>query len=369
MSNIQKVRFAPSTGDFFSDLKTQVDAYFERTGKSPKGGLALYVQTAVMFAWLAGSYTLLMFVELNPWLAVVLAISLGLAVAGVGFNVMHDANHGSYSKHQLVNKAMRFSLDLIGGSSHLWRHKHNVLHHTYTNIEGLDTDGDAGMLLRLAPFQKWHWFHRYQHLYVWPLYAAFAIKWWFADDFRELLTGRIGGQKFPRPKAMGLMSTLLGKVLFFSWAFALPLVLHPTWWLVPLWLIASATTGLMLAVVFQLAHCAGEANHYDAASTPLMPMEWAVHQVTSTIDFAHENRLLSWYVGGLNFQVEHHLFAKICHTRYPAISKIVEQVCRKHDVPYFVQPSAFRAFVSNVRYLRELGRRPKGQIRQLSLRP
>jgi len=352
------MRFSSVGGNFFKELKEQVDAYFERTGKSTKGGWALYLQTTAMFLWLAGSYTLLMAVDLNPWLAVLLAISLGLAIAGVGFNVMHDANHGSYSKHRLVNSAMRFSLDLIGGSSYLWRHKHNVLHHTYTNIEGLDTDGDAGALLRLAPFQKWHWFHRYQHVYVWPLYALFALKWWFADDFRELITGRIGGQPFPRPKAVGVMTTLFGKVLFFSWAFVLPLLLHPTWWLIPLWLIASATTGLMLAVVFQLAHCAAEAKHFDASTTPEMPLEWAVHQVTTTVDFAHKNRLLSWYVGGLNFQVEHHLFAKICHTRYPAISKIVAEVCRSYDVPYFAQPTALKAFLSNVRYLYQLGRKP-----------
>ncbi len=355
MTPAQRVHFTPG-GAFFADLKSQVDAFFLRTGRRPQGGRALHLQTAIMLAWLAASYALLMFAHVHAWQAALLAVSLGLAVAGVGFNVMHDANHGSYSPSARVNRAMGFTLDLIGGSSYLWRYKHNVLHHSYTNIAGADTDGDASVLLRFAPAQPLRRFHRYQYLYAWLLYAVFALKWWFADDFRELITGRIGGEAYPRPTSRALAGTLLGKALFFGWAFVLPALLHPTLWLVPLWLLASATTGLVLATVFQLAHCVGEAAHYDARRVQRIPMEWAAHQVTSTVDFAPRNRLLRWYIGGLNYQVEHHLFTRVCHTWYPELTRIVEQVCRDHGVPYRSQPTLRSALAANVRYLRQLGR-------------
>ncbi|HEY3450422.1 MAG TPA: acyl-CoA desaturase [Myxococcales bacterium] len=349
-----KVRF--SSGEFNADLKRRVDEYFELSGRKPRGGWSLHLQTAVMLLWLAASYGVLMFASLPAWLVPPLAVSLGLAVAGVGFNVMHDANHGAYSPRRLVNRAMAYSLDLIGGSSYLWRQKHNVLHHTYTNIAGLDTDGDVGIFLRLTPSQPLRRFHRYQHLYAWLLYSVFALKWWFFDDFRELITGRIVTQPYPRPTRRALASTLVGKALFFGWAFVLPLVFHPTWWLVPIWLLASATTGVVLASVFQLAHCVGEAAHLDPGALQSAPQDWAAHQVTSTVDFARGNRLLRWYVGGLNFQVEHHLFTKISHTRYPEISPIVEKACLDHGVRYRSQPTLRAALAANLRYLRRLGR-------------
>lgn len=352
---VQKVHFPPG-GSFYADLKREVDAYLARAGKDLQGGWALHLQTAAMLCWFVLTYWLLVFVALAPWQTALLAISLGLAVAGIGFNVMHDANHGSYSTNARTNRALGFTLDLIGGSSYLWRQKHNILHHTYTNIAGMDTDGDAGPFLRLAPAQVLRPFHRFQHVYAWLLYLVFALKWWFFDDFRELITGRIGGHRYPRPKAPALAAALLGKALFFGWAFVLPIVLHPTWWLVPIWLLASATIGLVLASVFQLAHCVEEAAHFNLEATHEASSDWATLQVTTTVDFARANRILSWYVGGLNYQVEHHLFTRICHTRYPELAPIVERVCREHGLAYRAQPTLRSALRANVRYLRELGR-------------
>jgi linoleoyl-CoA desaturase len=346
----------PAAGKFHADLKRRVDDYFRRTGRSPRGGWAMRAKTAAMLAWLGGSYLLLLLANPAPWQAALLAVSVGLAMAGVGFDVMHDANHGSYSLHPRVNRAMAFSLDLLGGSSYLWRQKHNLMHHTYTNVSGLDADVEAGPLLRLAPAQRRRAVHRFQHLYAWLLYGVFPLKWWLVDDFRELGSGRIAGHPYPRPRGRALLGLVVGKGLFFGWALALPLALHPSWALVPLWLLAASTLGLVLATVFQLAHCVGEADFHEARGQRVMPSDWAVHQVTTTVDFARGSRLLSWYLGGLNFQVEHHLFPQVCHVHYPALSAIVEDTCRDHGVRYRAQPTLAAALGANLRWLRRLGR-------------
>jgi linoleoyl-CoA desaturase len=297
-----------------------------------------------------------MFAPVPAWLAPILLVSIGLAMAGIGFCVMHDANHGGYSASPLVNRILGFTSDLIGGSSHLWRHKHNILHHTYTNISGMDGDLDAGPLLRFAPWQSRHGFHRFQHLYIWVLYGFFPLRWFFVDDFVELATGRIGGQSFPPPRGWDLASMLAGKAFFLGWAFVLPIVLHPTWALIPMWLLASLVLGNVMAVVFQLAHCAEEADfHESRGGSQVMGAEWAVHQVTTTVDFARGNGFLCWYLGGLNFQVEHHLFPRICHVHYPALSRIVEDTCRAHGVRYRAEPTFRAALSANVRWLRRMG--------------
>jgi linoleoyl-CoA desaturase len=348
------VRFS-TQGEFHADLKRGVARYFAETGLSSRADARMWTKTVVMLAWAAGSYALLVFGDVAAWQRVLLAASLGFAMAGIGFGVMHDANHGSYAQGRLGNRIIGFTLDLIGGSSYLWRHKHNVLHHTYTNVTGLDTDLGGNALLRFAPDQPHRPIMRFQHLYVWALYAIYPVGWWFVDDFHRLVTGRIGGNAIPRPGARELAALFLGKALFFGWAVILPIAVHPTWLVLPLAAIAVATLGVTLALTFQLAHCVGEADFHDGARA-LPVRDWAAHQVTTTVDFARGNPLLSWYLGGLNFQVEHHLFPKICHVHYAALSRIVEETCAAHGVRYTAQPTLRAAIRSNVRWLRELGR-------------
>jgi linoleoyl-CoA desaturase len=352
LSNLERVRF-PARRSFHADLKSRVEAYFEGAARSRHGGWAMGAKSSAILAWLVGSYALLMFVHLQAWAAALLSVSIGLAMAGVGFSVMHDANHGATSSNTRANRLLSFTLDLLGASSFLWRSKHNVLHHAYPNLEGLDPDIEAGSpLLRLAPWQPRRWYHRFQHLYVWLLYGLFPLQWWFIDDVRELATGRIGGHRFPPARGRALLMAVLGKALFVSWAFVLPAVLHPSWALLALWGLAIFILGNVLAGVFQLAHCVGEAEFLGSGR---VESDWAEHQVATSVDFARRNVLLGWYLGGLNFQVEHHLFPRVCHLHYPALSRIVEATCLSHDVRYRCEPTLRSALAANWRWLRLMG--------------
>jgi len=348
------VRFAAS-GPFHQEVKRRVDEHFRRTGRSRHGDWRMYLKSVVLLSWLGASWWALMFRHPGPAAVVLLTVSVGLAMAGIGFGIMHDANHGSYSPSARVNRLMGLTLELLGGNSHLWRQKHNVLHHGFTNVAGVDADIDAGPLLRFAPWQRWRPFHRWQRFYVWALYGLFPLRWFFWDDYRELATRRIGERSFPPPRGRTLAGALAGKAVFYGWAVVLPLALHPTWWLVPIWLLASFTLGTVLASVFQLAHCVGAADFHEPPQDARMTTDWAAHQVSTTVDFAPGNRLLSWYVGGLNFQVEHHLFPRVCHVHYLALAPIVREVCRAHGVRYRMERTLRGAVASNMRWLELMG--------------
>jgi linoleoyl-CoA desaturase len=345
-------RFAPRRS-FHADLKRRVDAYFEGSGRSRHGGLLMGLKSVAILSWLAGSYALLLFADLRAWQAILLSLSVGFAMAGVGFSVMHDANHGGTSSRGRVNRILSMSLDLIGASSFLWRSKHNVLHHGYTNISKMDPDLEGGWgVLRLAPWQPRRAVHRFQHLYVWFLYGVFPLKWWFIDDFKELATGRINGHQFPRARWPTLLAALAGKALFVTWTLVIPSLLHPWWAVAGLFAITVFVLGNLLATVFQLAHCVDEAEFIATDSTE---RDWTEHQIATTVDFAPDNPLLSWYLGGLNFQVEHHLFPRVCHLHHRALARIVEETCRAHGVRYRSEPTLRSALASNWRWLRRMG--------------
>ena len=307
--------------DFKRAIRRRVDQSFASARRKPRDCPQMYIKTAVILGWLAASYTLLVFFSTSWWLALPLVVSLGLAMAAVGFNIQHDGGHQAYSDRPWINRVMASSLDLLGGSSYFWARKHNVLHHNYANIMGHDDDIDLGILGRLSPHQRRLPIHKFQHYYLWFLYGFLPMKWQLYDDFRDLVTGRAGGRRFARPTGWNLAVLLGGKTLFFSLALAVPLLMHPLGTVLLFYVAASLIQGTALSVVFQLAHCAEEA---EFPPSPLeadrMPMGWAAHQVESTVDFGRRNRLLSWYAGALNFQIEHHLFPRICHVHYAALA-------------------------------------------------
>ena len=341
---------------FQLELRRRVDEYFRATGRRQRDCWQMYVKTAVLIAGFAASYGLLVFVAQAWWQGLSLAILLGLFAAEIGFNIQHDGGHQAYSNRPWVNTLMAMTLELIGGSSYLWRWKHVVLHHTYVNITGHDTDIDLGILARLTPHQDRLAFHRWQHLYLWPLYGLLAIKWQLVDDFRKLISGRISNQPFPRPTGRALVTLVAGKGTFFTVAFGIPLLFHSLGAVVVYYVVAGLVTGIVLSVVFQVAHCVEEADFpVPRATTGRIDHAWAVHQAETTVDFARKSRVVTWLVGGLNFQIEHHLFPRISHVNYPAISALVEETCRDFGIRY-PEHTSFRAgLASHFRWLRRMG--------------
>jgi linoleoyl-CoA desaturase len=349
-------RFARDEG-FLVDLKRRVDEYFRATGKSRRDNWQMYLKTAIILAWFAASYTLLVFFTTSVWLAVPLAVLLAVSMAVIGFSIQHDGGHGGYSRFGWVNKLAAMSLDLIGASSYLWYWKHAIFHHTYTNVQGHDTDIDVSGLVRFSPHVPRRPVHRWQHLYAWVLYGLSAGRWHLYGDFKDLATGHIGPHRVGRPKGWNLTAFIGGKVVSIGLLLVVPMFFHP-WWLVLLfYLLATFVVGVVLSVVFQLAHCVGEAAFpLPAPETLQMESAWAVQQVETTVDFGRGSRILSWLLGGLNFQIEHHLFPKVCHVHYPALSKIVEETCREYGVKYQVHPTFWAGIVSHYRWLKRIGR-------------
>jgi len=313
----------------------------------------MLLKSALIFAWAITSYALLLGWATSWAVAIPLLISLGLALAAVGFSVMHDGGHRSYSSHSGTNRWAALALDFLGGSSFVWKFKHNVLHHSYPNVEGADDDIEFLPFLRLSPGQPRYWFHRFQFLY-WPFLLVFlAPKWIFLDDFVAVARGEVGGHPLPPLATRDWLTLLAGKLCFVVWAIAIPLLfLDPLVYLVGAAFVFGLQ-GFTLGIVFQLAHTMEGASFFSADDAASLP--WAEHQVATTVDFACDNALLTWFVGGLNFQVEHHLFPQIGHRHYPALAPIVREVCARHGIRPHEHLTLRGALAAHVRHLYQLG--------------
>jgi linoleoyl-CoA desaturase len=316
--------------------------------------LKLWAKAAFALTWAATSYIALVFFADSLPTVIAASISLGVAGSGIGFMIMHDANHHAFARRRWVNRVMSLSLDLIGGSSYVWAAKH-LAHHTYPNVTDHDPDIDALPFARFDPAQARRPWHRYQHIYLWLFYCTVTIRWQFISDFAFLRAGHAGRTPLRRPRGSALVSLIGGKLVFVTWALVIPLLLHPVLPVLGVFLLTSCVASLLLTTIFQLSHCVAEAEFIDPMNDD-QTRTWQVHQVQSTVDFAHKNRVLSYYVGGLNHQIEHHLYARLPHTLYGRIAVIVEQEAARHGIRYLHHPTFRQAIRAHNSFLKEMGR-------------
>ncbi|MEI6950454.1 acyl-CoA desaturase [Paraflavisolibacter sp. H34] len=352
-----KVTFNNSNSQFFLSLKQSVERYFKANGLKKTGNWRLYAKTLILIPLAMGLYITLLAASLPAAVSLPLCALLGFVLACIGFNVMHDACHGSYSGRKWMNQLLGLSLNAIGGNAFFWKQKHNILHHTYTNIEGADDDIAQSKLLRQSPTQPWRPVHRYQHLYL-PLAYSFTLFMWVSvRDFKKYFTRRIHNTPLQPMDRNEHITFWASKVLYVVFYILLPvLCVGPLAWLNG-YLIMGITTGIVTSYVFQLAH-AVEGPEFDSVGMDdkTIQTEWAIHQIKTTANFAPKNKLITWLAGGLNFQVEHHLFPRISHIHYPALSTIVQEHCRKFHLPYHCFPDLATALASHVRTMKLLGR-------------
>jgi linoleoyl-CoA desaturase len=287
---------------------------------------------------------------------------MGCGMIGIGTSVMHDANHGTYSNNKTINNLVGSILEVIGGYTVTWKIQHNVLHHTYTNIAGLDEDIGSIILLRLSPRQKWYWFHRYQHIYAWFFYMVMTLFWMTAKDYLQVVRYKqhdlLVKQKVSLEQA--LFRITLYKLFYYSYILFLPVMFSGMPWYYVLlgFLIMHFTAGLFLSCIFQPSHVMETSSFSEPVSSDgerRMEDSWAVHEVKNTTNFAPDNRVLSWFIGGLNYQIEHHLFPNICHVHYPHIAPIVKSTVLNFGLPYHVQSTFLKALREHARMLKILG--------------
>ena len=352
----ERLKFS-GDNSFHRELRRRVDAEFKRSGTRQRDSAQMYLKTAVILATFALAYVALLLFATTWWQALPLALVLGMATAGIGFNIMHDGGHQAYSGHRWINRLMAMTLDMVGGSSYIWQWKHARFHHTWVNVAGHDSDIDLGVLGRLSPQLPRRAWHRWQHLYLWVLYGVTAIRWHLYGDFRDMITGTVGERPFVRPRGWDLAVFVAGKLAFFTLAFGLPLVFHSIGPVLLFYTVTAAVAGVLLALVFQMAHVVEEAAFPVADESGLqIDTPWAIHQLETTVDFARGNRVLGWLIGGLNFQVEHHLFPRISHVHYPLVARVVEAACREYGVTYREHRTFAAGIASHYRWLRRLGR-------------
>lgn len=358
----QKVKFVnKDKSKFFETLKERVDLYFTENKISQHANGTMVFKTIFMLSLYFVPYLLIMTAGFNFFGMWVCSLIMGLGLAGIGMSVMHDANHGAYSASPFINQLVSLSLTVVGGDNKNWKTQHNILHHTYTNIHGHDRDIDNKVIMRFSPAGKHYAIQRIQVAYVFVFYAIMTLYWTTAKDFIQhfefIKQGHNRESKRDQLKSLSLI--IFWKLVYYSYMIVLPMLVLDLSFLQVMvgFLSLHAVAGLVLSIIFQLAHVIEDTTFPTPNEKGNIENEWAIHQLETTADFAKDNALITFYVGGLNYQAIHHLFPRICHVHYPEIAPIVEQTAKEFGVTYLANETMTKAFVSHMRMLSKLGRK------------
>ena len=346
-----------ANAQFFDDIKKNLNAYFESRGLSEKADGRMVRKTIAMLAITFIPYGLILSNRFSPWEMLGLVVIVGIGMAGIGFSVAHDAQHGAYSSKPWVNRTLGLWFDMMGANGYMWRVTHNVIHHTYTNIHGVDEDLVVSPLLRLSPHAEYKGFQKFQHWYAFFAYAFSTLFWAFVKDYKYFFQRDLGPYKNIKHPAGEWVLLFVLKAVYYAYTIVIPwLVLDVTWWQFVIGqLVMHFTAGFILGIVFQLAHVVEDTVQPLPDHSGNIEHSWAIHEMETTSDFARTNKFLNWYIGGLNFQIEHHLFPKVCSIHYPALSSMVEDLAKKHGIRFNQHPTMWDAVKSHYRMLKRLG--------------
>ncbi len=359
---LKPIKFSPKIGrEFSATLNKRVRMYFKDNNISKHANAAMVFKTIVMVSLYFVPLGLILFAGLsNIWVILAMYLIMGIGMAGIGMGVMHDANHGAYSKNENVNKWIGKIVNLIGGYAVTWKVQHNVLHHSYTNIHGYDEDIAPPKFMRFSPNEKLKPIHKYQHFYVWFFYSLMTVSWVTTKDFQQLFRYRkMDLTKTENSNFSALFIELIfSKVFYYTTMLILPIVILPiSWFWIPIFMVAkNLIAGFILAVVFQPAHVIPETEFVQPDADNYVDNNFAIHQMKTTANFAPKSRILAWFVGGLNYQVEHHLFPNICHVHYKKISAIVKKTAEEYNIPYHSHQTFMKALLYHTKMIKSLGR-------------
>lgn len=345
--------------EFTKEVRKRVKNYFKENNISTKGNATLYFKAIILLSVYILPFVAILTIPTTYISAVFLAILMGIGEAGVGMSVMHDGAHGAFSSKKWINNLASATMFLMGSNTFNWKIMHNYKHHTFTNVFEHDGDISTKAVIRMsehAPLKK---YQRFQHLYAVPLFSLLTLVRFVADLFILLDLNKKGLTEEHKGKPTEeIVILVVTKIVYLLVMIGLPLLLTPysIGQIILGFCIMHLVAGFIMATVFQLAHVVEGPSQPLPNEKGIIEKNWYVHQMETTSDFGRKNGLFSWYIGGLDYQIEHHLFSSISHVHYPKIAPIVEETAKEYGVPYHLQKNVFEAIGSNYKKLYELGR-------------
>mmetsp|Transcript_53394 Transcript_53394/g.134092 ORF Transcript_53394/g.134092 Transcript_53394/m.134092 type:complete len:454 (+) Transcript_53394:76-1437(+) len=360
--------------DFYPTLRSRVSKYFKDNNLSHRGDMRMYLKTLlIMTCWCLTYY----YGVIQDSLLVTLFF--GFWSAEIGLSIQHDGSHGAYSNSPLLNRVAAWGMDLIGASTFAWEYQHIVGHHAYTNLVSDCAESDSDVLagvpfMRMHDSQQKRWHHRYQHIFGPALFSLLTINKVFVSDIQSALTGECAG--FQMDGRYGKTSNKyrfwLMKLITIVQMVVIPVYLHGVGRGLLHFLLAHMVCGEFLATVFVVTHISSDVVTLNASkgSNPISKVcapqetsgndlvtkrDWAALQVATSVNWALDSKFWTFFSGGLNHQIEHHLFPGITHVHYSALAPIVRRTCEEFNVPYVAHPDLPSAYGSLTQYLRTMG--------------
>jgi linoleoyl-CoA desaturase len=343
---------------FSQILSCRIADYFAQKGITRYANGRFYFKALVLLVLWMGSYFCILCGELSKAGLLLAAVGFGLLSLLLIFNIGHDALHGSISSRKTMNVLLGYSFNLVGANAFSWYLKHTIAHHGHTNVKDADFDLDMEPFLRVSPQSPWRPWHRYQHWYAILVYMMLTLLLVFVLDFSVFFKTKRYYRKVHIPWYEWVVM-LLSKTAYLLYTILVPLVVLrlSIGEIMAGFLLMHAVIGLTAALILQPSHYVEGSAFSGSADAASRWNSWAEHQLTTTIDIVPQSQLANQLLGGLNANVIHHLYPRICHVHFIPLSNIIRKTATEHGYPYR-QAGFLEAIGLHFRYLRFMAKPP-----------
>jgi linoleoyl-CoA desaturase len=341
-------KFTFAEDGFYATLKREVKEYFDSNNMSHKGGFGAVVSFVVTLAIMIACMYLMCTSD-----SYILAYAAGFLHAFCRALMVvqhtHGASHFALSNSATVNRwVYRLGTIFIGlWNPKVWDLQHVVAHHVYTNEWPYDTDS-AFPIKSIAYNQRRFGYHRFQHIYMWVVYA-FTIPLVYLNSLKDTIVGKqvLWKMKYQaqNARAEAWACSVCGGIYL-----AIPFLILPFTYALCLSLYTNALSSVIFSFQFVVNHEVDKEGVMDGP--PPATVDWGAYQVSSSNTFSGDSYFKTWLAGGLNTQIEHHLFPGVWYAHYVPIRKIIQKVCKDFNLHYNDSPNLMDALKCHYRLLK-----------------
>ncbi len=353
------LKFLNDTDDFYSTLKRKVALYFESNGLTRYGGSKIYRKAIILVSLYLLTYISL-FIFTNIWFLMMSYIMMGILMIVIGINLGHDAVHNAVSSNKKINNLFKYSFELLGASSYAWEKRHVQGHHIYPNIRDKDPDTTQSKIVRIYSNNKWARYHQFQFIYIPFLYLFYSLNWTLIRDYTDIFSSRASEYLSAKKTKGTIFKFIVSKLIYLS-AFFLLLPIFSNLSIIQAiigFFIMHVSASICLTIALVPSHLSEDSTFPEADESGSIKSSWAHHQVIVTNDFATDNKFITYAFGAFNHHIVHHLFPKVCHVHYEALTPIIKETILEYGLPYNYQESIAKSYISHFIFLMRLGKKP-----------
>ena len=335
LNAMSSIHFSASRNDqlLFAQLRRKVDKLINQ--EDHRFLFLIKVKALSLVAAYFILYFISLFFVTNHLIHILCYVMMGVVVVPIFLTVVHEAVHNNLFQTKGLNRYILYIFDILGANSFIWERRHKLLHHSFQNIAGWDSDIEQSNMMRIYPHDRRKKFQRFQHLYMWVLYPLYLVNWVFVRDFKDYFSKKQIINKVCHIPRREYLKLILFKAFFLCYMVVIPVLTGKQIGTTILSMFAMiVTAGIFALIILLTPHANVRSSFPRPDNSGRIQDSWLQHQFATTNDVYLDNWFSRNLLANFNLHLAHHLFPWISHLHAPKVTGLIIDFCKDNGFEY-----------------------------------